>query len=155
MEKEEKKSAEISVYQNTRHLLKEYRDMVWEAELAARQICRRFQVPYEGNLEEVFNCLSTADAALEDKDIREQMEELRRINQIQKSLREALEILRTRHKNGELYYWILYYSYLSPQQFSNLDEVLEALHAHAKVLSSRTYYRRRREAVKALGEVMQ
>lgn len=82
------------------------------------------------------------------------MERLRYICRTQKRLGEALEILRARHKNGELYYWMLYYSYLSPQQFSNLEEILEALHTRMRELSPRTYYRRRREAVVALGEVM-
>lgn len=27
---------------------------------------------------------------------------------------DAVELLRTRHKNGESYYWILYYAFLSP-----------------------------------------
>ena len=32
------------------------------------------------------------------------------------TLMAAVDLLRTKHKHGEQYYWILYYSYLSPQE---------------------------------------
>ncbi len=154
MEEKGKDNTEFSVYQSTRCLLKGYRDMVWEAELTARQLCRQFGVSYEGDWKEALEGLHLEGAASADKAVGEQMERLRDICRTQKCLREALEVLRARHKNGELYYWMLYYSYLSPQQFSNLEEILEALHTRMRELSPRTYYRRRREAVTALGEVM-
>ena len=39
----------------------------------------------------------------------------------------AVDLLRKKHKNGEIYYWILYYTYLSPQELSNTDEIIEKL----------------------------
>lgn len=66
----------------------------------------------------------------------------------------AVELLRTRHKNGEVYYWLLYYTYLSPQQFRNAEEIMEQLQPHIRGISFRTYYRRQREAVEALSSVL-
>lgn len=66
----------------------------------------------------------------------------------------AVDLLRTRHKNGEMYYWLLYYTYLSPQQFRNTEEIIEQLRPHMQDISFRTYYRRRKEAVSALSSVL-
>ena len=62
--------------------------------------------------------------------------------------------LRTKHKNGESFYWLLYYSFLSPQQLRNVDEIIEKLRPHVRDISFRTYYRRRREAIDALSSVL-
>lgn len=52
----------------------------------------------------------------------------------------AVEILRNKHKNGETYYWLLYYLLLSPQQLKNVDEVIEKLRPYIRNISYRTYY---------------
>ena len=66
----------------------------------------------------------------------------------------AVALLRSRHKNGEAYYWLLYYTYLSPQKLKNLDEIIDQLRPHIRDISVRTYYRKRNEAVEALGSVL-
>lgn len=58
------------------------------------------------------------------------------------------------HKHGEQYYWILYYSYLSPQQLQNTDEIIESLMPHIANISKRTYYRKCPEAVQALSSIL-
>lgn len=69
-------------------------------------------------------------------------------------LNSAVEILRSKHKHGEQYYWILYYSYPSPQQLQNTDEIIENLMPHIANISKRTYYRNRPEAVNALSSIL-
>ena len=44
---------------------------------------------------------------------------LRATHRILKLWDSAIDLLRNKHKNGESYYWLLYYSYLSPQQMRN------------------------------------
>ena len=66
----------------------------------------------------------------------------------------AVELLRTKHKNGEENYWVLYYTFLSPQELRNVDEIIESLQSHIRDISSRTYYRKRHEAIEALGAVL-
>ena len=66
----------------------------------------------------------------------------------------AVDLLRTRHKNGESYYWLLHYTYLSPQQLKNVEEIIEQLRPHIHDISFRTYYRRRKEAIEALSSVL-
>ena len=71
-----------------------------------------------------------------------------------KLMESAVDLMRTKHKNGETYYWILYYTFLSPQEFSNVDEILENLSANMKGITYRTYYRKRHEAIEALGSIL-
>ena len=66
----------------------------------------------------------------------------------------AVELLRSKHKYGEAYYWILYYSFLSPQQHRNADEIVELLRPHIHDISYRTYYRRRKDAIEALSSIL-
>lgn len=59
----------------------------------------------------------------------------------------SVNLMRERHKKGELYYWILYYSYLSPHRYENTNEILYVLDDKGFPLSLRTYYSRREEAL--------
>ena len=69
-------------------------------------------------------------------------------------VRNAVEIMRSRHKFGEVYYWVLYYSFLSPQELRNVEEIIDQLRPHIRYISFRTYYRRWREAVETLSSIL-
>ena len=69
-------------------------------------------------------------------------------------LNNAVDLLRTRHKSGETYYWLLYYTFLSPQQLDNVNEIIEQLQPHIRDISRATYYRRREQAVEALSSIL-
>lgn len=66
----------------------------------------------------------------------------------------AVELLRNKHKYGETYYWILYYSFLSPQQLHIAEEIIEKLRPYIPYISFRTYYHKRQEAIEALSSVL-
>ena len=68
------------------------------------------------------------------------------------SMQSALEIMRNHHKHGEMYYWILYYSFLSPKACDNDQVVLVILQAHTFGVTKRNFYGRRRAAVYAFSE---
>ena len=61
---------------------------------------------------------------------------------------------REKHKKGELYYWVLYYAYLSPHKYESSSEILCALESKAPPISLRTYYTRREEAIELLSSVL-
>ena len=71
-----------------------------------------------------------------------------------KLMESAIDLLRNKHKYGEMYYWILYYAFLSPQQYKNADEIIEQLTPHIRDISYRTYYRKRREAIESLSCIL-
>ena len=71
-----------------------------------------------------------------------------------KLLDTSVELLRAKHKNGEIYYWILFYTFLSPQQLRNAEDIIELLRPHIRDISFRTYYRKRKEAIAALSSIL-
>lgn len=79
---------------------------------------------------------------------------IERSHQMLKLLDTAIDLLRNKHKNGESYYWLLYYSFLSPQQLRNVEEIIEKLRPYIRAISFRTYYRRRREAIESLSSIL-
>ena len=62
--------------------------------------------------------------------------------------------MHVKHKNGEEFYWLLYYTYLSPQELQNVEEIIDQLRPHIRDISTRTYYRKRKETVEVLSSVL-
>ena len=104
--------------------------------------------------DEVAMSLYLAGADLGGTDIEHQARCIERSHKMLTLAQNAVDLLRTRHKNGEAYYWLLHYTYLSPQQLKNVEEIIEQLRPHIHDISFRTYYRRRKEAIEALSSVL-
>ena len=150
----EKDVAENPLYHDTWKLLKKYRDVVWSLEISVQHVRSKFEIEYGTSIEEFLDSIYLAGADLNGSDIEHHAKCIERSHKMLKLLDSAVELLRTRHKNGEAYYWLLYYSFLSPQQLKNVEEIIENLRPHIRDISFRTYYRRRREAFDALSSVL-
>lgn len=152
--KMERSVTEDPRYHDTWRLLKKYRDVVWSLELSVQQVRNQFQIEYESSIEDFLDSIYLAGADLGGTDLEHQAQCIQRSNKMLALVQNAVDLLRTRHKNGEAYYWLLYYSFLSPQQLRNVDEIIEQLRPHIHDISFRTYYRRRKEAIEALSSVL-
>jgi len=141
-------------YHNTWKLLSKYRDVVWSMELSVLQLKNRFQIEYGCNIDEFLDSLYDAGINFSGTEIEQHARCIQRSNQMLKLVQGALTLLRDKHKNGEALYWILYYTYLSPQKLENLDEIIEQLRPHIHDISYRTYYRRRKDAVYTLSTIL-
>lgn len=142
------------VYHDAWTLLKKYRDVVWSLELSVQQVRNRFQVEYGGSIEDFLESVYLAGADLSGSEIEHHAKCIDQSYKMLKLMETAIETLRNRHKNGENYYWLLYYSFLSPQQLRNVDEVIEKLRPHIRDISYRTYYRKRRDAIEAFSSIL-
>ena len=89
-----------------------------------------------------------------DNGIEEQARSIEKSYQMLKLLETSVNIMRNKHKHGEMYYWLLYYSYLSPQQYRSVDEIIEMIRPHVSDISERTFFRRRKNAVEALSSIL-
>jgi len=143
-----------SRYHDTWRLLKKYRDVVWSVELSVQQLRKEFENEYECSIDDFLESVYMAGADLSGTDIENHARSIERSNKMLKLVNGAVELLRTRHKNGEELYWVLYYTYLSPQQLRNVGEIMEQLRPHISDVSVPTYYRRRQQAVAALSSVL-
>ena len=145
---------ENPLYHDTWKLLKKYRDVVWSLELSIQQVRSKFEIEYGSSVEEFLESIYLAGADLSGSNIEHHAECIERSHQMLKLLDTAIDLLRSKHKNGESYYWLLYYSFLSPQQHRNVEEIIDALRPHIRDISFSTYYRLRKEAVEALSAVL-
>jgi len=147
-------NAENPLYHDTWQLLKKYRDVVWSLETSVQQVRRSFEIEFGNSIEEFLDSVYLAGADLNGSDIEQHAKCIERSYQMLKLLDTAVEVLWNKHKDGERYYWLLYYSFLSPQQLRNVEEIIEKLRPYIRDISFRTYYRRRKEAIDALGSVL-
>lgn len=141
-------------YHNTWKLLRSYRDVVWSLELAVQQVKVKFQLQYGESLDDFLDTMYLAGVDLSGTDIESHTRTLERSRKMLSIVDNAVDLLRTKHKKGEDYYWILYYTYLSPQEITNTEEIVEKLIPHIKYMSAATYFRKKKEAVHALSTVL-
>ena len=141
-------------YHDTWKLLKRYRDVVWSLELSVQQVKTQFQLEYGSSIEDFLETIYLAGADLGGTRLEDHARCIERSHHMLSLVMDAVELLRNKHKNGETYYWVLYDSYLSPQQLRNVDEIITQLQPHIRDISFRTYYRRRKEVVEALSAVL-
>lgn len=145
---------ENPLYHDTWKLLKKYRDVVWGLELSVQQVRNRFEIEYGSTIEDFLDSIYLAGADLSGSSMEQHARCIEQSHRMLKLLDTAVDLLRNKHKNGETYYWLLYYSYLSPQQLRNVEEIIEKLRPHIRDISFRTYYRRRQEAIDALSSIL-
>lgn len=142
------------IYHNTWLLLQKYRDISWSMELSVQEVRRQFSIEYGSSVEEFLDSIYLAGAELSGTEIEHHAQCIKRSHQMLALLDSAVELLRAKHKNGEAYYWILYHSYLSPHRLHNVEEIIDQLRPHIQDISYRTYYRKRRESIEALGAIL-
>ena len=145
---------ENPVYHDTWRLLKKYRDVVWSLELSVQQVRNSFQIEYGSSIEDFLDSIYLAGADLSGSSIEHHAKCIERSHKMVKLMESAVELLRNKHKNGESFYWILYFAFLSPQQLHNVEEIIEKLRPYVRDISYRTYFRKRRDAIEALSSVL-
>lgn len=149
-----KAPAEDSRYHDTWRLLKKYRDVVWSMELSVQQVKKEFEIEYGTTIDDFLESVYLAGSDLGGTKIENHARCIERSNEMLKLLNGAVDLLRTRHKNGETYYWLLYYTFLSPQQLDSVNEIIEQLQPHIRDIGRTTYYRKREQAVEALSSIL-
>lgn len=145
---------ENKYYHDTWQLLKKYRDVVWSLELSVQQVKKTFEIEYGTSIEDFLDSIYMAGADLSGTQIEQHARSIERSHKMLNLLNTSVELLRTKHKSGEQYYWILYYSFLSPQELSNVDEIIDHIRPYVQDISHRTFYRRRQFAIEALGSIL-
>lgn len=151
---DERNITENPLYHDTWKLLKKYRDVVWSLELSIQQVRNRFELEYGSSIEDFLDSVYLAGADLSGSDTEHHAKCIERSYRMLKLLDSSVDLLRNKHKNGEVYYWLIYYTFLSPQQLHNVEEIIEKLRPHIRDISFRTYYRKRQEAIEALSSIL-
>ncbi len=142
------------LYHDTWKLLQKYRDVVWGLELSVQQVRNKFHSEYGTSIDEFLDSVYIAGADLSGTEIEHHARCIQRSAQMIKLLDNAVEILRTKHKDGEDLYWILYYTYLTLQKPKNSNQIVDKLQPHIRDISYSTYFRRRQDAIDALSSIL-
>ena len=141
-------------FHDTYKFLRRYRDATYSLKVVVRQMEMQFRMKYGTSVDEFLDSIYSAGADLSGDDIEERAKSIERSNRMLKMLDSSVDLLRTNHKHGEQYYWILYYTFLSPQELKGTNEIIEALRPHISNISYRTYYRKRHAAIEALSTIL-
>ena len=104
---QEPKVTENPLYHDTWMLLRKYRDVVWSLELSVQQVRRQFQIEYGSSIEEFLESLYVAGITFEGSAIEDHARCIERSYKMLKLLDTSVELLRTKHKYGESYYWLV------------------------------------------------
>ncbi len=145
---------ENPLYHDTLALLKNYRDVVWSLEVSVQRIRNKFQIEYGSSIEEFLESIYLAGVDFDENGIAEHAQSIERSHKMLKLLEASLDTLRSKHKNGEVYYWVLYYCFFSPQKYRNAEEIIDLLRPHLLDISYQTFYRKRKEAVNTLSSIL-
>lgn len=146
--------SEDTRYHDTWQLMKKYRDVVWSLELSVQRMNNQFQIEYGSSIEDFLDSVYLAGADLGGSQLEDRARCVEHSHKMLTMINNSVELLRTHHKHGEDYYWLLYYTYLSPQQLKNVEEIIEQLRPHIRDISFRTYYRKRKLAVEAVSSIL-
>lgn len=141
-------------FHDTYKFLRRYRDATYSLKVVVHQMEKQFRLKYGTSVDEFLDSIYAAGADLSGDDIEERAKSIERSNRMLKMLDSSVDLLRTNHKHGEQYYWILYYTFLSPQELKGTNEIIEALRPHISNISYRTYYRKRHAAIEALSTIL-
>lgn len=147
-------SKEEYLYHNTELLLKKFRDVRWSIEVSAIQAQISFELEMDCKLEEFLEMSYTAGADFTGTHIQEQIRTLERNKKMLKIIEMAIQVLRKKQIDGEIFYWILYYTYLSEKPCKTVDDILNCVAEKTEMMSWRTYFKRRKKAIEILSGIL-
>ena len=86
-----------------------------------------FRECFGESIEDFLDSVYVAGADLSGTEIEERAKCIDRSNKMLNLVDSAVNTMRKKNKNGELYYQILYFNYLCEQEYRSLDEIVSAL----------------------------
>lgn len=150
MSSSSKKAYRSAHFHDTLMLLKKFRDVSWSVEISSKSLHDEIYAECGCSPDVLLDGLNITNSGPRLEGYARSLARSKKMLQI---LTYAIDVMRSRHKNGELYYWVLYYTYLSPQAES-LPNILNLLNEKYSMMSSRTYYLRRAEAIEVLSSLL-
>ena len=148
------KNKEDWIFHNTKLLLEHYRDVVWSLEVAAFRTNASFETEFGSSLEEFLELSYEAGLDLPESDVASRIQSMNKSRNMLRIIDSAVLLLREKYRNGEECYWVLYYTYLSPQSIGIVEDIVEKLSGLFQDFSKSTYYRRKKEGIDQLGSLL-
>ena len=93
----------------------------------------------------------------DEANIRSRVEAIKSSNKFLKLIDESVDLMRQYHPQGEKYYWVLYYTYMSAYKPMNITEIISKLAPHLSQgirINRSTYFRWRESALRAVEGIL-
>ena len=153
------KGEDNTAYHDVICLFKIYRSVNCRMQIKVNQVKHRVQEEYGTNLDEFLDHIYQAgmDINQDLDDMKQRVEAINQANKFLKLIDEAVELMRKFHPQGERYYWVLYYSYMSARKAENIEEILDHLEPHFPKITRihrATYFRWREQAFQAVSSIL-
>jgi len=141
-------------YHDTERLLKIYRDVRWNLKLSMEHHRQDFEAEYGMSVTEYLDDVYAAGISFEGTKLEHHANSMKRTAEMLKLIDTATHLIRENNSEGETFYWILYYNYLSPLKMSSMEEVVDRIHMHIPHVTIDTYYRHRKRAIDTFSSVL-
>lgn len=127
------------LYHNTQVLLSHYRDIAWVLECFPETVAQELEKPLD-KLDTLLDRMD-AEAGMGNRKLESRVESLRKSRLLLDRINDALTVLKKKPSNGPRLYELIYLTYIVPEKLSRTDLLFRL------DLSSRQYYRLRKEAI--------
>lgn len=141
-------------YHDPLRLLKTYRDVRWNLKLSMEHHRQEFEEEYGMSVTEYLDDLYAAGAGFSGTKLEHHANSMKRTAEMLKLIDNSLHLIRENYSEGEPYYWILYYSYLSPQKLNGVDEIVDRIKGHVPFITKDTYFKQRKKAISIFASVL-
>ena len=142
------------LYHNTEILLRKYRDVVWSVDASVARTQMNFEIEFGMSICEFLDMSYIAGADLSGTYIEEQMRTIERNRKMLDIIEKSLEVVRTKHKCGEMYYQIIFLTYITMDDLENTSGILQELAECGFYMSAKTYFKRKKEAINVLSDIL-
>lgn len=129
-------------YQNTELLMQNYRTIAWVLENFPTTVSEELNRPFQ-NLDALLASIDI-QLSLENRMLESRLRSVEKSRYLMERINEAVSLIRKKPEDGERLYNVLYTTYIAPEKLTH-QEILFRLD-----ISSRQYYRFRRQALKIL-----
>jgi hypothetical protein len=141
-------------YHDPQRLLKTYRDARWNLKLTQEQYRQDFEDEYGMDVTQYLDELYDAGMGFAGTKLEHQAKSMKRTSEMLKLIDASAHLIREHNSDGESFYWILYYTYLSPQKLSGVSEIVERIQMHLPYITRDTYFKQRKKATKVFSSVL-
>jgi len=141
-------------YHDTERLLKTYRDVRWSLKLSMEHHRQNFEEEYGMSVKEYLDDIYALGIEFAGTKLEHHANSMMRTYKMLKLIDTAVQLIRENNSEGEMYYWILYYTYFSPNKLKSADEIVDRVQMHIPYITRDTYYRHRKKAIQTFASVL-
>ena len=145
------------LYHNPLTLLKSYRDVRLSLHLSMEQHQHDFEAEYGMTITEYLDDIYAAGIEFAGTKLEHHANTMKRTAEMLKLVDKSVQLIKDHDGDGdegESYYWILYYAYLSPSRLDNAEDVIEKVQIHLPYMTRDNYFDRRKRALSMFASIL-